>query len=211
MQNNFEKYYREFFEGKKIVKQGFGILGRGGGVVKFLIEMGANILVTDMKSEENFDIQIKEIEELKLKQNQIRKREGKKEIKIEYVFGGHKIDNFINCDFVIQASGVAKDNTYLKASRDVCIKVYQEGSLFCEIVKSYFDDSNKERKSVNIIGITGTRGKTTTTFLIKSILENSFKHSDIKVYFGGNVQGVATLELLKNIKSGDYVVMELDS
>jgi hypothetical protein len=208
MENNFEKYYRKFFEGKKITKQGFGILGRGGGVVKFLIEMGADILVTDMKSEENFESQIKEIEELKLKQNQIRKAEGKKEIKIEYVFGEHRIDDFINCDFVIQASGVPKDNIYLKAARDAGKIVYQEGSLFCKIINDYFD-TKKDR--VNIIGITGTRGKTTTTFLIKHILDKNFEGTDIKVYFGGNVQGVATLELLKKIKGGDFVVMELDS
>jgi len=201
----FEEYYRNFFAGKKITKQGFGILGRGGGVTKFLIEMGADILVTDLKARENFTEQILELENFK--------KEIQNSSQIQYCFGGHRIEDFTECDFVIQASGVPKDNLYLQAARKKGIKVYQESSLFCEIIKNYFDNSSSERKKINILGITGTRGKTTTTFLLYEILKNNFANnlSETKVYLGGNVQGVATLEILKKIKAGDCVVMELDS
>ena len=56
-------------------------------------------------------------------------------------------------------------------------------------------------------GITGTRGKSTVTHLIYEILKASGK----RVFLGGNVKGLATLPLLKKIKTGDIVVMELDS
>ena len=200
---SFEQYYRNFFAGKKITKQGFGILGRGGGVTKFLIEMGANILVTDLKARENFENQIIELENFQ--------KEIKSSSQIQYFFGGHRMEDFVNCDFVIQASGVPKDNLYLQAARDQGIKVYQESSLFCEIVKNYFDNSSLERKKINILGITGTRGKTTTTFLIYEILKNNFANTESQIFLGGNVQGVATLEILKKIQAGDWVVMELDS
>jgi len=60
---------------------------------------------------------------------------------------------------------------------------------------------------VIIIGITGTRGKTTVTNLIYEILKRVGK----RVFLGGNIRGVATLPLLKKVKSGDMVVLELDS
>ncbi len=192
--------YKKYFEGKKVTKQGFGILGRGFGVVKFLLDAGADVLVTDTKPREYFQKQIDEIEQYTSDNNLTNK--------IEWVLGEHRVEDFINCDFVIQASGVPKGNIYLNHAKQNGINVYQEGSLFCEIVRD-FNVGLEEKDKVKIIGTTGTRGKTTTTFLIHHVLSDFFGAD--KVYFGGNVQGVATLENLKNIKAGDFVVMELDS
>ncbi|MEK7071340.1 MAG: UDP-N-acetylmuramoyl-L-alanine--D-glutamate ligase, partial [Patescibacteria group bacterium] len=60
---------------------------------------------------------------------------------------------------------------------------------------------------VKIIGVTGTRGKSTVTELIYRILKNSGK----RVHLGGNVLGTAALPLLKKIKPGDITVFELSS
>ena len=60
---------------------------------------------------------------------------------------------------------------------------------------------------VPIIGVTGTRGKSTTTHLVAHILERVGK----KVFLGGNIRGLATLPLLRQVNKGDYVVLELDS
>lgn len=182
--------YKNFFKDKKITKQGFGVLGRGFGVVKFLLESGAEVLVTDIKPQETFREQI----------NELKKYEEAGSLK--YVLGGHRDEDFTNCDFVIAGSGVPKDNYYLNLSKKNNIPVYQETSLFAKLVI-------ENLKNVKIIGVTGTRGKTTTTFLIYELLKKSFGQEN--VHIGGNVQGVATLEILKNIKDGDYVVLELDS
>lgn len=192
--------YKKYFENKKITKQGFGILGRGFGVVKFLLDSGADVLVTDTKPREYFESQINEIEQY-VADNNLKN-------KIEWVLGEHRVGDFINCDFVIQASGVPKGNIYLNHAKQNGISVYQEGSLFCEIVRDFNSELGGD-EIVKIIGVTGTRGKTTTTFLIHHILRDFFGID--RVHFGGNVQGVATLENLKTLKAGDYVVMELDS
>jgi len=203
MQQSFEQYYKSFFEGKKITKQGFGILGRGAAVTKFLIKMGADILVTDIKERAYFELQIKEIFDYK---NEINSKS-----KIDFIFGQHRLEDFTNCDFLIQASGVPKDNIYLQEARVAGKAVYQESSLFCKLLNSYFNNSNENKKKINIIGVTGTRGKTTTTFLIYEILKKNFENKNVRIHLGGNIQNVCTLGLLEKIRGGDYVVLELDS
>lgn len=201
--------YKKHFEDKRITKQGFGFLGRGANVVKFLLESGASVLVTDMKSGVGLEKSVKEVEEFIVKNN-IDKN------KIEYRLGEHRLEDFVNCDYVIQASGVAKDNKFLLYAKENDIPVYQEGSLFCDIVREFNSNLEYFKEKIKIIGVTGTRGKTTTTFLIKAIIDKFLEKENAgggprKAYFGGNVQGVATLENLKYLKAGDVVVMELDS
>jgi len=58
----------------------------------------------------------------------------------------------------------------------------------------------------NVIGVTGTKGKGTTSTLIAEIIKSAKK----KVWLGGNI-GVAPFAFIDRIKKDDWVVLELSS
>lgn len=63
----------------------------------------------------------------------------------------------------------------------------------------------------NIIGVTGSKGKGTTASLIYQILYDANKtRANKQVWLGGNI-GISPLSFLKEIKSSDFVVLELSS
>lgn len=69
-------------------------------------------------------------------------------------------------------------------------------------MKLFFESCPTE----NIIGVTGTKGKGTTSSLIYHILKMSGK----RVWLGGNI-GVAPFEFIGKIRKKDWVVLELSS
>ena len=66
---------------------------------------------------------------------------------------------------------------------------------------------SKLAKGVKIIGITGTRGKSTIAHLIFHVLQKARRRS----HLGGNIRGISTLAMLPDIQNDDIVVLELDS
>lgn len=171
-----------YFKNKKITVMGLGLLGRGIGVIKFLAEQGAELTVTDLKTKDQLAPALKQLSKYK---------------NITYVLGEHRLEDFNNKDLIIRAPNPPLDSIYLKEAERNEIEIDQDASLFCKLAP----------EGVKIIGITGTRGKSTVTHLLYEILKAAKKN----VYLAGNVRGTATLPLLKKVKSGDYIVMELDS
>ncbi|MFA6430437.1 MAG: UDP-N-acetylmuramoyl-L-alanine--D-glutamate ligase [Candidatus Paceibacterota bacterium] len=174
--------YKEFFNGKKVTMLGLGLLGRGLNDAKFLAECGAILTITDLKTKEQLEPTIKKLAKYK---------------NIKYVLGEHRLEDFRDCDFVLKAAGVPLDSIYIEEAKKNKIPVEMDESLFAKCAPN-----------VKVVGITGTRGKTTTTYLIYEILKLAFPK---KVHLGGNIKGLATLPLLKKVKEGDIVVMELSS
>ncbi|NDC22469.1 hypothetical protein EBZ57_03840, partial [bacterium] len=72
-------------------------------------------------------------------------------------------------------------------------------------VTTVTDEFLKVCPTKNVIGITGTKGKGTTSTLVAKMLEADGK----KVHLGGNI-GIPPLDMLKSaIKRDDWVVLEL--
>ncbi|MFA5000602.1 MAG: UDP-N-acetylmuramoyl-L-alanine--D-glutamate ligase [Candidatus Paceibacterota bacterium] len=201
--------YKNFFKGKKITVHGLGLLGRGIGDVIFLAQQGADLTVTDLKTEDQLALSLAQI-----------KKALKPEVfkKIKFVLGEHKLENFRNKDFILKAAGVPIDSEFIEEAKKNKIPIKMDASWLAELVEGACPERSRR---VKIIGVTGTRGKSTVTHLIYEILKawrpegnplgsvQGFPSG--RVFLGGNVRGLATLPLLKKVKKGDIVVMELDS
>lgn len=172
--------YQEHFKGKKITVMGLGLLGRGVGDAKFLAEQGAELIVTDLKTETELASSLEQLKEFS---------------NITYRLGEHRVDDFKDRDFILKAAGVPLDSPYVEEAKGNTIPIKMSASWFTELT------------NIPVIGITGTRGKSTTTHMIHEILKEAGKH----VLLGGNVRGVSTLALLPEVKEDSVAVMELDS
>ena len=73
-------------------------------------------------------------------------------------------------------------------------------------ITSLTDIVVKESPSKNIIGVTGTKGKGTTSTLVTKLLEAQGR----KVWLGGNI-GKPLLDDLKEIQADDWVVLEMSA
>lgn len=175
------KEYRTFFEEKKITVLGLGLLGRGVGDVAFLAECGAQLIVTDLKSKEQLNDSLEQLHSFK---------------NISYVLGEHRLEDFEGRDMVLVAAGVPLDSPYVLHARTSGARVVQSAALFAEL------------SGIPVIGITGTRGKSTVTHMIHHTLGEV---TGERIILGGNVRGVSNLQLLKEVSEDSLAVMEIDS
>ncbi|MCE9541627.1 hypothetical protein K8R03_03680 [Candidatus Kaiserbacteria bacterium] len=173
----------EPFRNKKITMLGLGVLGRGVGDAAFLAGCGADIIISDKKSAEEL---APSVEQLKAFTN------------ITYRFQDQPTEDFENRDLVIKAAGVPTDSPQIAAARTAGVPVVMSTALFARYAMA---------AGATLIGVTGTRGKSTVTQMIYDALA----HTSKRVHLGGNVRGISTLALLPHIQEGDIVVLELDS
>ena len=188
-------YTPGMFAGKKITVMGLGLLGRGIGDVKFLAEEGAELIVTDLKTETELAESLQVLSGFS---------------NISYVLGEHRLEDFRNRDFILKAAGVPLDSPYIAEAHKNGVPVKMSTSLFAKHTPAM------------IVGITGTRGKSTVTHMLYEVLKNAIGEESPwvpalkttrgrKVFLGGNVRGVSTLPFLREAKAGDIAVLELDS
>jgi UDP-N-acetylmuramoylalanine--D-glutamate ligase len=171
---------RSHFEGKKITVMGLGLLGRGLGDVRYLAECGAELIVTDLKPRDQLATSLEALAGFP---------------QITYVLGEHRREDFRDRDFILKAAGVPLDSPYIAEARAAGIPIKMSASWFAEIAQ------------IPLVGITGTRGKSTTTHMIEAILT----HAGFPLLLGGNVRGVSTLALLPEVEDVSIALMELDS
>lgn len=165
--------------GKRVLIMGLGLHGSGIASARYASKQGAIVRVTDLRSAEMLAPSIGTLAGLP----------------IEYVLGEHRNEDFQWAEIVIHVPGVRRNSPYLQIARENGAYIEQEIALFFEACPG------------KIIGVTGTRGKTTTTTLIHHILRDN----GMPTVIGGNVSGVETLSLLPAISPETFVVLELSS
>ncbi|HVZ66804.1 MAG TPA: UDP-N-acetylmuramoyl-L-alanine--D-glutamate ligase [Patescibacteria group bacterium] len=164
------------FKDKKIIILGFGEEGES--VANFLLDRGAIVSAVDVRNKDKFD------------DEKIKKFESRG---VKFRFDSYP-DDFGGFDLAVRSPGISTESAVVKKISKRGIKVTSSTKIFFELCPC------------PIIGITGTKGKSTTSSLIYEMLRADGKD----VYLGGNI-GLPPLNFLKELKSDSYVVLELSS
>lgn len=172
--------------GKRVLVMGLGLHGGGLGVARWLLKQGAQVKVTDLKKAEDLAPSLKALNSNKAIGSEI-----------ELVLGEHRETDFTHADLIVRNPGVPRESKYLALAQARGIPIRMEMGLFFEELPHGVDQ---------VIGITGTKGKTTTTMMVGAILHKS----NVKTVVAGNLR-VSALELLDEIDGDTPVVLELSS
>ena len=154
-----------------------GAVRSGTGAAKLIKRLGGKPFVSDSGDAKKLENQIKVL----------------KENGIEYEIGHHS-EKVFDCDLMIVSPGVPSDSKVIVKAKEKNIKVIGEVELASAFCKG------------NVIAITGTNGKTTTTSLCGHLL----KVCGAKTYVVGNI-GEAFSEVALDIKENEFVALEVSS
>ncbi len=168
------------FKNKKVLVMGLGLQSGGVAAARWMAKHSAQVTVTDLRDKKTLKSSFDKL----------------KGLKIKYSLGGHNAEDFKMADMVVQNPGVPYDSQYLKIAKKSGAEIVNEAGLFF-----------KYAKSKNIIGITGTKGKSTTSTLVYKILRAKWP----KALLAGNIRDTVMLEVINRIKKNELIVLELSS
>lgn len=152
-------------------------MARSGYEAAKLLATDNKVLVTDMNEQESE--QVKELEKL----------------------GVRVVISKDPSDLLDESYDVMVKNPGIKYTHPTVVKAHELGIDVINEVELAYGYMNE---NVNIIGVTGSNGKTTTVTLIYNIL----KEAGFPVYIGGNI-GTPLCHFVKDIKENEYLVMEI--
>ena len=169
---------REFMEikGKKVAVVGLGKSGLAAAL--FLRRHGAQVTVSDVRSADQLAKEIPALID-----------EG-----IAVEAGGHGLLTFRRQDLIVVSPGVPVDTPELVQVRTFGLPVIGELELAAHFLRG------------NVLAITGSNGKTTTTTLCGEIL----KKGNLPVQVGGNI-GVPVISLVEASRADGWSVLEVSS
>jgi UDP-N-acetylmuramoylalanine--D-glutamate ligase len=170
---------------KRVTVAGLGRFGGGIAVSRWLVEQGARVLVTDVAPEAELSESVKQLAGLD----------------IEFRLGGNRIEDFTHTDLVVASPALPPSSAVLSAARSAGVPITTEIRLFAE------------RCPATIVGVTGTKGKSTTTALLGRMLRSAAASkgaSPDSIWVGGNI-GVSLLPELPRMDKSHLVVLELSS
>jgi UDP-N-acetylmuramoylalanine--D-glutamate ligase len=164
--------------GKNVVVFGLGHFGGGVAAAHWLTMQGARVTVVDKEPAEKLADSLAKLEGLAI-QFQLGVKDDPS------VFDG--------AELVVASPAIPPSNSMLLAARSAGLPITTEIRLFIE------------RCPAVILGVTGTKGKSTTTAMLGEMLKQKFR-----TWVGGNI-GRSLLFDLKEINARDLVVLELSS
>lgn len=186
------------FAGKRVVVMGLGRFGGGVGVTRFLVDRGADVLVTDLDPADKLAKSVEQIQGL-VDNGSVTLR-----------LGEHNVSDFTTCDLVVVNPAVKPGNRFVRAAEAAGIEVTTEMRLLVQRLPN----------RLRTIGVTGSAGKSTVTAMIGHVLSKEFSAANVSdapqragspnVWVGGNI-GVSLLPVLDQIGEDDWVVLELSS
>jgi len=160
--------------GARVTVIGLGIEGID--LVRFASAEGARVTVSDRRSEDELREALDAIAECDARLS----------------LGANRPEDARNADVVLVSQGVPSDNPAVAAAAEAGIPVSTMLELFMQ------------RCPAPVTGITGSAGKTTTTALVASMLEDE----GVPHVMGGNI-GIGLLSLLPQIEADTRVVVEM--
>lgn len=174
---------KEFLKNKRVLVMGLGLLGGGVATSKWLIKHGAKVTVTDSKSEAELASSLKQFTPAEKKN-------------LTLSLGGHREEDFKENDIIVINPAVPKESSFIVVAKKAGKTIENDASIFFHFLNE------------RTIGMTGTRGKTTATNWIASIL--SQKYGDVRA--SGNTPENAILKEFDRIsKTKIPAVAELSS
>lgn len=165
---------------KEVFNKNVSVIGMGISnrpLIKYLVSLGANVTAYDMRTPEKLGEIYDEFLALGVK----------------IVTGDNYLDN-LSGEIIFKTPGLRFDHPAL-------ILAKEKGSVITSEMEVFFDIC-----PANIIAVTGSDGKTTTTTLIHKMMTEA----GYNTYLGGNI-GNPLLTEAENMKADDWVILELSS
>lgn len=164
--------------GRRVTVMGLGTRHGGSGVAAFLARHGARVTVTDRRPADQLAAGLADLEDLP----------------IRYVLGEHRLEDFRETELVVKNPAVPWANPFLEAAVAAGVPIEMEMSLFLRLCPA------------PVIGVTGTKGKTTTATLCAAMVAVGRPETVL----AGNM-GISALAALDRITATTPVVLELSS
>jgi UDP-N-acetylmuramoylalanine--D-glutamate ligase len=176
-----------------------GLARSGVGAANLLVELGAQVTVTDIRPEEMLREYVQQLNPA-----------------VRRVLGTHPAEVFLHADMLVVSPGVPLDIGPLSSARAKGIPVIGELELAYQVAGygagKPADFRFKTGSKGGFLAITGANGKSTTT----ALLDHMMKKGGFRTILGGNIGNALTGEIVKHGAHGsasapDFIVAELSS
>ncbi len=193
-----------------------GLARSGVGAANLLAGMGAEVTVTDLRSEAELAAAVKRLAP-----------------SVKRVLGGHPQELFMSAQMIVVSPGVPLEMKQIVSAKAAGIPVIGELELAYQIMETVKSKEHRAKggeitqrpkgeDKIPFLAVTGSNGKSTTTTLLELML----RKGGFKTLLGGNIGNALSEEILKIVKGEtinakgegkdvnflrDFVVVEVSS